>query len=853
MADILLSGDVTFNKDITLTGAPARINCNGHQLTISAGLLGSVGGTVTNGEIQSFHSDVFGGSGVWNLQSVVLSDSSTSLRVNDGQLAAGTADVFAGSVRWTAASHIDLLTDITLFDRWQFDADSVIQGNGYSLNFTDTEGTIDYDGVLSFADIALTNLTAASFDNAGGQVLRLRNVEWYDGDQAGAIRVGPSPLVDGAQYAEVTLATSATVGKIFGGAVTWGEGAHISLLSNCTFSTGCNWTFNGRAGLIEGNGLTLNLANGRIYTGADLYLSNIVLADMDAAALDNVAGKDLYLTNVTWVDDTTEGIVRITGNTQDAIASAAQVELATADSGNLFATAVNWKNGVNLELLKGITFNTGATWTFTKSSVINAHGNIINLNSVSGTDPITVASGETLTISNAVIVGWGASDISFAGGTLKLVNTTIILDGNVTLASDEPLIIDGAFRVVTDNYTFNASAAGADNYVNGITAWYDTLGHLPQGQFRLGSFSGGGRIAMAPLANWADITFSSHSNHLVIPLKLHYDCDVSGDAVFESLGRKVLIDNTDDGFKMLGDGRALYFGRTPVSGQTAITSDKLLTVTGSDSNIVELHDVILDGWSQSHILDDDSMLRYCTGTVIKLQEDQTLTTTINISVDANSGESVVIDLNGHDLDMKSSDAGCAIAANDTTVTIRNGRIINIQDNSGAPKFTCGDTTSKWILQDVDLVLAGNTTFSGNNIEFKGDCSITGTGSTDDPTNPTTFLATFSDMDITLSAGSKLTIDQGIAMVLDGFNSSTDSSLTFGSTNATLHLLGSTLKVSDLSSAPTFTHGTIRIDDVVTLVGDMTLGGANMSELELDLMPAASIEISSGTVTYANTA
>ena len=837
-AHLSLNGDTTISANITLTTSAGLIDGNGYKLTVSGGFLGTVGGTVTNTHIPSFDSGVFGGTGSWNLRNVILSDADESIRVNDGQLTAGTADVFAGAATWSAASNIELLKDMTLVDEWQFDGASHLNGNSHTLKFTDTTGTIDYDASLTLSDIVLTNVSAASFDNAAGTTLQLRNVDWHDGAQAGSVRINASPLVDGIQYAELTLATSATAGALFGGDVTWGEGAQIDLLSNTTLTS--TWTLS-KATIINGDNNTFNLVGGTINYDADLHLSDIVLADVDAAAFNNDADMDLFLSNVTWVDDTTEGIVRIAGNSEDTTAAAAQVELATSNSGNLFATAVNWKNGANIELLKGITFNTGAAWTFTKSSVINGNGNIIDLNSVSGTDPITVASGETLTISNAVIVGWGASDITFAGGTLKLSNVVIVLDSNVTLGSTEDIVVDGPLSIITDNYVFDASDAGSSNYINGVTVWYDTLGHLPQGQLRMGAFSGTGRIAMSPLADWADITFSTGSSHLVYPLRLSYDCNVGGDGVFEALGRKVVLDNTV-AFSFLGDGRSLYMGKVPVSGDTTVTSDKLITVSGSASNVVELHDVVLDGWSENHISDSNTLLRYCTGTVIKLQNDEALTSTLNIAVDSAS-ESIVIDLNGYDLDMGSDNAALTISATDATVTIKNGRLINFDDNSGSPKLTSGDAYSTWVFQDVDMVLAGNTTLSGNNIQFKGDCTVTGTGD---------YSLKCYHTPITIAQGARLTVDKNMTLALHGNGTSTDTSITFASNNSTLSLEGATFDVSNLVAAPTFTHGTIRIDDVATFAGDMTLGSSTaILDLDIDLMPAASIEISSGTVTYAN--
>ena len=865
-AHIALSGDTTIDQNITMTTSAAVIEGNGYKLTVSGGFLGSVGGTLGDVHIPSYDSGVFGGTGNWSLRNVILSDSDEMIRVNDGQLTAGTADIFAGAATWSAASNIELLKDLTLVDEWQFDGAAHINGNGFSLKFTDTDGTIDYDGTLSLSNMILSNVTAASFDNDDTQSLRLRGVEWHDGAQAGSVRFGPSPLVDQAQYAELTLADSATAGALFAGAVIYPEGAQIDLLSNTTLSS--TWTFQKKT-VVNGNGHVLTFADAAGIlkvdstggtNGADLYLNNIILGDVDSDTFDNTGGVDLYLNNVTWIEETaSKGAIRVTASTE-ATVGAAQVSFPTSSTeGDIFDTAVTWVNGANIELLSDVTM--GAVWTFSENTIINGHGHVIDLASVAGA--LTIAENKTLTINNAVIKSWGSTgEIAFANNnaTLALSNVTIIMDSSISgddkLGANEKITVNGPLTIVTGTYTFDASTADSSNNINSVTVWYDTLGNPDTNQVTFGSFSGGGQIAMLPLADDTGVTtFSASADHVSQSLFLSYDIDVSDDGILQAVGKQIELDNTSS-FVLKGNGRSLYMAPAPISSDTLSDPDgaKLVVVDNNASNVVEVHDLIFDGWAQAHFNDANNLIRYCTGTVIKLQADQALTQTLNFSVAANSGETVVLDLNGCDFDMGSDDAALAIPATDATVTIKNGRIINFDDNSGSPKLTCGGSTSTWVFQDVDLVLAANTTFSGNNITFKGDCTITGTGRTDDVTNPTTFKATFSDVDVTISDGARLTIDKGIALVMDGYNTNFDSSLTFGSRNSTLSFIGSTLDVSGLSADPAFLHGALRIDDKVTVIAGsrtLTLGGAGSDELELDIMPAARMVVSSGTVSYAN--
>ena len=854
-ARISLFDDVTISGTVTLISGTGKIEGHGNKIIFSGsgGIAGSVNVEFSNITLSNMSASCLSGSAtLYSFTNCVLDDGTNQIRIIEGAIREANLDnshnPFSNDIGWPVASSIELIKDLNLTHKWLFARDSFLSGNGQTITFSDSTGIIDYNGSLSLSDVVLKNVTSTSFDNGQSEDLFLRNVEWHDGTGKGAIRIQPQT---GRHWATMSLKSIDTsAGDIFSNEVTWNIGARLELLKNSALSG--SWNFH-LASSFNGNNRVLRFeSGGSIDYNQDLTLSNIVLGNVGASDFNNADDNDLYLSNVTWVDDATQSVIRIAGNTEDATSNAAQVGLvASASAGNLYGSAVNWKNGVNLELLSTVTFGVNGAWTFTQDSIINGNGNVLDLNSVSGTDPITVASGKTLTISDTIIKGWGNSDITFAGATIKLVNSAIVLDNDVTLASNEHIIIEGNVRFITGSNVFDATAADSNNIIDGMTVWYDTLGTLDRVNLRMGSFSGGGRIAMMPLSEWADLTFDSGAPHVHQSLHLLYDVDVLSDAVYEALGRQITFDNSST-FTLRGNGRTFFMGKAPISSQTNAVGSQLITVSGSASNVVQVHDLTLDGWSLSHITDTNDLIRYAQGCIIRLSADESPTGDIYFSHDGSS-EQIVLDLNGHALDLSSDTASLKVADTDATLTIKNGRILNLSDQTGGGhKIDALGNSSKIVFKDVDLVLAGNTTFSGNNIEFQGDCTITGTGRTDSASSPTTFKATFADNDITIASDGCLKVGKGIAMVLDSYSSSTDSSLTFGSRNATLFLSGATLKVSDLSEAPAFTHGTIRIDDVVTLVGDMTMGGAESSkELELDLMPAASIEVASGTVTYAN--
>jgi hypothetical protein len=441
---------------------------------------------------------------------------------------------------------------------------------------------------------------------------------------------------------------------------------------------------------------------------------------------------------------------------------------------------------------------------------------------------MTVAAGKTLSISDAVITGWGAGEIILgAGATLELSNVTIIMDGNYsTNLTGETIRVNGECTFITGSYVFDASTGS--NEINGVTLWVDTLGRGRNSNVKFGSFTGTGRVSYQPETAWEPAYFDSAANYMTSSLLLHYDIDASVD----TMGKNVFL-LTDTEFTLQGGGRSMYMGNIPGSDATAT---KLLTVVGS--NTMEIQDTSFVGWNEAHISDGSNLIRYGNGCVIRLLSDQTLTSNIYVS-NATSGDTVTVDLNGHELIMDSDSSAFNIANTDVNLIIKNGRIMKLNDNGSTTKFLLNSGTSSTVtFQDVEMVLNGATRMLGNNVTFKGKCKITGTGD-----NTLSFYGT----SVTIAAGAHLTFDKGMTLKLED----TSPTITFGSASSTLELFGATFDVSALASAPTFTTGTLLIDDKVTLAGDMTLGGSGASDLDIILQPAASLEITSGTITYGN--
>lgn len=870
-AKLVLEGDVTVSATLTLAQSGSdtiSIEGNGHKMTVSGALVDSgINATVTDVYFNTYSTGPFNGStGNWTLRNCILDTGTEAIRVIDGVLAGATDDVFSGSSTWPTQTHLELLKDFTLEATMTFDDGtngSTINGNGNTLLFDDSSSILHFDAALTLTDIELRDVITNSIDNTQGQDLHLSNVVWHDAAFAGTVRINPTSKVADRKYAQLSLGATGTDGLLYNTSVTWNNGASLELLSNTTIAGTSTWTFT-NISEIRGNGHVLNLNAGILDYDDDLYLSNIILGDLADASLNQASGKHLYMSNVTLIDNTTEGAVRVNASTSgtSGVAAAAQA-LLTATSGavgNVFAQDIDWVNGVNLDLLADISLT--GSWKFSENSEINGHGHVIDLGAAAA---LNIGEAKTLTISNAVIKGWDATnDIDFVNGdgTLALSNVTIILAGTISaLGASEKIHVNGPLTIVTGAYIFDASAANTNNQINGVTIWYDTLGGNDASNVNFGANPSGtpsGQVAMLPISDTTGETeYSDSSPHVNQSLFLSYDIDVSNDDSYEALGKRVKLNNTSAGFTLRGNGRTFYMAPRTLSSDTTMDPDtydakRLMYVSGSDSNIIEIHDLTFDGWSEDHIKDADEMLRYCTGTVIRLQSDQSLTTPLHFATATESGN-VTIDLNGFNLDMSDNGASLNIANVATTLTIKNGRLINFNDtNLSGPKIVAAGTNPTVVFQDVEFVIADNTPEDGTltigdfNVVFKGNCTVTGTSD---------YTLDFKYTDVTIASGAMLTIDKTMTLKFTG-TTANDPTLTFSSANSTLSLIGSILDTQSINgSSITFQTGTLRIDDKVQFnLGSgktLNLGGAGANDLDIDIMPAARVVVNSGTVSYDN--
>lgn len=828
-ARLNLTGDTTISADVTLTASPIQVNGNGHKLTLSGGFLGTVGGTISDVYFPNYDSGYLGGTGHWNIRNTIFDDGSQKVRIVDGVLHDAVTNLFEGNATWNGATTVELLSPLTLKGHWRFYSDSYISGNGHNIMFEGSNGALEYDSNLYLSDLSLSRVARGSFDE--GTFLYLSNVVWRDDKLGRAIRISAPPYADN-QWTRLTFPSAGytTQSDIFDARyfIHWHGPSYIELLSNIDLKA--EWLFVNGSSTIQGNGYTLDLSGDALidFDSADMHFADITLVGIESNSFDCGGNSyELHLSNVTWIDSSGQAL-HVFGSGDLSDSAQLQLPISTT-AGSIFSQAVTWENGFDMELHSGIQFGTSGAWTLSEDSTLRGNGHVIDVSSALG--PIIVAANKTLTITDAVLLGWSDNVISLgAGAGLELSNVTIVMDDHyMPDLTDKTLKFKGGCTLVTGGYSFKPT--GMTLEIHG-SLLYDSLGREDSTFVYLGDgpFTGGGQVMMKPLGSTQDITFDSNANYVVNSSILSYDI-INGSDTY--LGRTLTFDNST-AFALQGGGRSLVMTRQP---STSASSAKLITVTGSASNKVELEDITLDGWDPANIDDANNLIHYGNGAVIRLKDDIALTNLVNIS-NLSSGDTVTFDLNGHQLDLDSDSSGFDIAATNVNFIIKNGRIMNLNDNGSGTKFLLNSgTTSTVIFQDCDLVLNGPARMLNNNVIFKGRCKITGT------TDATLSLY---GTDVTIAAGAWLTIDKNMTLEMHENN----STITFGSANATLELFGATLDTSNVYPF-SLKAGTLRIDDLATLNGSMTLGGSGTSELNIDLQPAASLKVASGTITYAN--
>jgi hypothetical protein len=501
-----------------------------------------------------------------------------------------------------------------------------------------------------------------------------------------------------------------------------------------------------------------------------LRFEDITLRDVNAAAFDTswvMYGEgDFYpygnivdLYNVNWIDDSGQHIF-ITGHGTGA----ARVELPedAAEAGDLFGSDITFATGAHIELRSDITVN--ATWTFTEDSVVQGCGASLNL----GTASLAVATGKTLTLCNMTIVGANSASLVSAegmGGTFILSNVTIVLAEDTLWESN--ITVTGPLTVVT-----GANHLEATNMVIEYgTAYYDTLDADDDTNFMVDT----GRVMRISAAIGGGDTYDPETTGTIT---------IDGNASLEKNEYLFPFDDLDGRtIECIGSGVYNGHGRTlffPYSAGFADNAAVVLTVFADQSLVTT--NMILDGLVPAQHLEVGGSLYFGHDTLVRLNQDVVLEGVLRFGSqdESSSNETMILDLQGHDLNL-----GTGLielygeSTDDNTLIIKNGRILVTGDD--LLKVPTGNTL---VFENVDIVFMGTDwEHNAGNLRFEGHCR---------------FMGDAGNTIFCLSSGSTTIADAATLTLCDGivWSHSTTQNFSFGSSTATLELIGATFRHPD---------------------------------------------------------
>jgi len=709
-------------------------------------------------------------------------------------------------------------------------SDVLLEGNGNEITLSDGSAVCDMNSkVLHLTDITLKNIRSNLVSNAGS--FSMTNTTFSD-DTHGSFVVN--------NCAKATpIGDTITGGSFFKQNVRWESDATITLLGDSFLVDGATWTSgavesDGTDIVMNGNGFAFNLENGSINpNGNDVYFHDITLSGMKAGSL-AASGRYHFLNTTVFNELSPYPAIVINGRNGSSSQVAAQVTVA---SGDLFNGDVTWANNVEVELLNNIALGQGTEWRFENDARIDGKNKILDL-SANGAK-LKIGNGKTLTLSNLVLKGWGGSNgegqaaggqISYLGGSsemsggrLILNNVTIVMDGDVTLAPNsgdkEYITVEGETTFITDDYMFDASGTSAQNVIDDVVVTYDTKGKADKGNVTFGtSFTGGGSICPRASRVTGGLQYDASNKDLSQSQFLyHADGLIAGNTATIATGESALVFN--------GHGRAFIMGSKPDGAATS----ELIKVTGNGG--ATTRNLVLDGLKSEYI---DGSLAFGDKTSLFVKENDVLTRVYTFE-DTKAGTNV-LDLGGSELDLGGYGIKVVNANSGSQLTIANGRLTGVTGALLNPTSSNIAIT----LDNLDLVLSGDTTFNNAALHVQGDCRLTGTGDYR--------FTNSSSLPLSLKKGSRLTIDAGMTYAASGSHE-----IVFDSRNATLALEGATLDSSAATNGLSLTHGSLSIDSTSILNGDFSIGGSVESgeELDLDVKPAALVKLTNGRLTYKN--
>lgn len=590
---------------------------------------------------------------------------------------------------------------------------------------------------------------------------------------------------------------------------------------------------------IDGNGSVTMAGNHELF-----YSSGISLNSINVSSFNNKIVGQISLSNpITLFDPSTTLTLAISGNLNQNIAlESGKIILeddlrisddykisgsGKVDLGNksvafgqkelTFSEEVSWQNDGTIIFSGNV--NLSNQWIFFNDVSLEGNGNTLDLSS---NGSLVLRNGATLRINNVNIKGLSEIEgaLIFGNDTSKIVssNSTFNLSGNVTTTSGG-IYVNGPTTVVTGSYSWTFENGGTMT-VDRQTLWYDTLGSCncnnisPSINDNINMvLINNGRISQVQgstsITSTGDMSFSQHTfPSPASPMNLEKSPE-------DPPGQKTI---TVD-----GNGYSMFFNNFPGT----------LLVVGDNVDAV-FTNVIFKDFLPSHVqLGSGSSLIFGTGTTLQIGGSEDLSQTWSFD------GTTVLDCQNRELTLNANHAISALPG--ATLTIRNASISSLGGSGASSKnnLHCCDSASKIILDNVNLTMESDFSFTVGNIDIEREGSIKGRGKN---------FAYTSSNNLTIKTDATLFLDFGVTFSYDSDSAANDK-IVFESTTSNLHLKGCTLHSTH--TGVKFATGHLIVDDKVRFEPEASSNNEAMvfdSGLNFDVLATGIADIA-GLVVY----
>jgi len=503
------------------------------------------------------------------------------------------------------------------------------------------------------------------------------------------------------------------------------------------------------------------------------------------------------------------------------------------------ANSIYWLNAGAINLKEKMILS--GTWNIKNETVINGHGNIID---VSDGGVFDIKASTTLHLTDVVLKAVQSGTFVFGdnGSTIRMSNVDIQFHEDITFASGL-FYAEGptSFFMDDNNVAFNSSS---NLTVSGMTLWLDGLDEAESGNVTgnltmvyngtIKECSCGGDISsvwsfiysnsdaivyLDDLVRFIhgpkDFTFSNN-------LTLSVDVEMTEDHVF-TLGGDMVID---------GNGHAITFGEesgTIVAGSNNLTFQS-----------VELKDFDPNAISLS-----TGFLTFGGGTSIELSGNKALTAS-NYTITCDGY--VRLCGHGHELDISSMEWAMDVKSG-STLAICHTRIKGLGGSSGTNypyniRPLASDATITF--SDCELMLENNFTITQGHYNYYMDNMI---GGPENPAGTSMVFAYQSPDNMTIKSMGKLMIDRNVTFSYDSTSASKEK-LVMEDATSVFHLNGCTLYSTQTGLQ--LTGGRLLVEDKVTVQNDARVAAEAMvlkDPLEIDVFSGGVFDLVGGLIEH----